>query len=383
MDELRTLVQLGKEMGLTGETLRAWVKQKQIETRERRAEEREEARVKAREAHEREMARIQAEAAQLKAALQQVEFAARNGRSLSGDCRVKDDGSSNMDTNMPYIEGGCSEARMIVNLDLVMSAGCDEPSLETSPDLLCHFSCLRESTSAVDMKQAKSVSKCSKGSTSGVSLGKSAKWPEWRLDRVDDNEMALNGMNYEHGDTRDSRDFSDNVSPVYDDSMSQNAVPRTDDLEDQNFRSDGGTEGPFHVNCSVLADRAVGPESYCNRQHSVSEEPADVENLGNIHRERQLSGSLCGKRKCPECEGWPTQKIADKPHKLDGNRVALMISAKEVTRKRKCTTVPPPRTAHHKALRLRKRVRFKKKNRRRKCFSVKSHRTHCRKKKKN
>ncbi|XP_037518104.1 uncharacterized protein LOC119394875 [Rhipicephalus sanguineus] len=65
MDEKRTLVELGKEMGLTGEALQVWVSAEQKDMRDQRAKEREEARVAAQEEHTRELARMEAERALL------------------------------------------------------------------------------------------------------------------------------------------------------------------------------------------------------------------------------------------------------------------------------------------------------------------------------
>lgn len=61
MEEKRTLVELGKEMGPSGEALRAWVTDEQKDMRAQRAKGREEARIAAQAEHEREMARMEAE----------------------------------------------------------------------------------------------------------------------------------------------------------------------------------------------------------------------------------------------------------------------------------------------------------------------------------
>ncbi|KAH8030763.1 hypothetical protein HPB51_011603 [Rhipicephalus microplus] len=61
MDDKRKLVELGKEMGLSGEALLAWVSAEEKEMRDQRAKDREEARLAAQVEHEREIARMEAE----------------------------------------------------------------------------------------------------------------------------------------------------------------------------------------------------------------------------------------------------------------------------------------------------------------------------------
>ena len=65
MDEKRTLVELGKEMGLSGEALQAWVSAEQKDMRDQRAKELEETRIAAQEEHTRELARMKPERALL------------------------------------------------------------------------------------------------------------------------------------------------------------------------------------------------------------------------------------------------------------------------------------------------------------------------------
>lgn len=84
MDEKRTLVELGKEMGLSGEALVAWVSAEQKEMRDQRAKEREEARIAAQADHERELARMEAERALLEERRRAAE-AQRPNMSLVGD----------------------------------------------------------------------------------------------------------------------------------------------------------------------------------------------------------------------------------------------------------------------------------------------------------
>ncbi|KAH6929623.1 hypothetical protein HPB50_003328 [Hyalomma asiaticum] len=61
IDEKRTLVELEKVMGLSGEALLAWVSAEKKEMRDQRAKEQEEARLAAQAEHERAMARLEAE----------------------------------------------------------------------------------------------------------------------------------------------------------------------------------------------------------------------------------------------------------------------------------------------------------------------------------
>lgn len=59
------LVELGKEMGLSGEALKEWVSSEQKDMRDQRAKEREETKIAAQEEHVRELARMEAERALL------------------------------------------------------------------------------------------------------------------------------------------------------------------------------------------------------------------------------------------------------------------------------------------------------------------------------
>ncbi|KAH6943166.1 hypothetical protein HPB50_016901 [Hyalomma asiaticum] len=200
MDELRILVRLGKEMGLIGEPLRAWVKDKQDEMRKWRAEERQRERVKALEAHEREMSRIETERALLEA-LQLIELAAEDVRSWSGNSDDTEQAANiSLSTCVMVADTEWVEDSTNAYLDVVMSPGLGEPSLEGRAVPITYGSSFHEPASTDDETDALSnVSEYSDDYKYDATDVSTLRLPKFHQEPEYVNEMVASAMNFELG----------------------------------------------------------------------------------------------------------------------------------------------------------------------------------------
>ncbi|KAH6946650.1 hypothetical protein HPB50_014401 [Hyalomma asiaticum] len=240
MDELRILVRLGKEMGLTGEPLRAWVKEKQDEVRKWREEERQKERVKAQEAHERQMIRLETERAFLEAALKQRELAEEDAPSSSG----------NSDDTEQAANGTLSSCVMVADtewvedstnayLDVVMSSGLGELSLERRTAPLTYGGSCHEPASTDDETEALSnVSEYRNDYTYDATDVSTLRLPKFDEEPEDGNEIVASVMNCELGV---SRDYEIKEAPVGAFRSSDESRPLTKNVQGGNLPTQDGS----------------------------------------------------------------------------------------------------------------------------------------------
>ncbi|KAH6924594.1 hypothetical protein HPB50_019678 [Hyalomma asiaticum] len=208
MDALRILVWLGKEMGLIGEPLRAWVNEKQDEMSELRAEERQKERVKAQEVHEREMILLETERASLEAALQQIDLAAGDVRSSSGNSDdTKQAASDSLNTSVMVGDTEWVEDSTNAYLNVVMSSGLGEPTSEERAVPLTYGSSFHEPASADHGIEAlNNVFEYSDAYTYDATDVSTLRLPKFDEELEDVDEMVESAMNLELGGRREHED---------------------------------------------------------------------------------------------------------------------------------------------------------------------------------